>query len=111
MSFHAQVLTPERRARDLQAELNQLRAHIAAAPPAPAPPPPCPQAVRIPAPRTFLGVPNEKGAYDPKPRDFTRSVQHYLLAQQRELDTTFDDERCILLTSTFLEQLAATWYD
>ena len=38
MSFHAQVLMPERRTRDLQVELNQLRAHITTAPPAPTPP-------------------------------------------------------------------------
>lgn len=110
------ILLRDRRIRDLAAQAAALRAQLAAAPPPPniivQPPQGAPRShIRIHAPRTFSGVTNDKGVYDPTPRDFVRNVRNYLIAEERAAGNMLTEENKIIMTSTLLEQSAAMWYE
>lgn len=62
-------------------------------------------------PRTFSGVSNDKGVYDPAPRDFVCNVWNYLTAEERDAGNTLSEIVKIVLTSTLLEQSVAMWYE
>lgn len=110
------ILLRDRRIRDLNAQAAALRAQLAAAPPPPniivQPPQGPPRShIRIHAPRIFSGVTNDKGVYDPTPRDFIRNVRNYLIAEERAAGNVLTEENKIIMTSTLLEQSAAMWYE
>lgn len=67
--------------------------------------------IRIHAPRAFTGVANDKGVYEPTPRDFVRNVRNYLNAEQNAANNVLNDDRKIIITSTLLDQSAAMWYE
>ena len=106
----------DRRIRDLTAQTAALQAQLAAAPPPPVVNVQAPAAqprshIRVHAPRTFSGVANDKGVYDPTPRDFVRNVVNYLTAEEQAANNALTDENKIILVSTLLDQSAAMWYE
>ena len=106
----------DRRIRDLTAQAAALQAQLAAAPPPPVVNVQAPAAqprshIRVHAPRTFSGVANDKGVYDPTPRDFVRNVRNYLTAEEQAANNALTDENKIILVSTLLDQSAAMWYE
>ena len=109
-------LMKDRRIRELTAQAAALQAQLAAAPPPPVVNVQTPAAqqrshIRVHAPRTFSGVANDKGIYDPTPRDFVRNVRNYLTAEQQAASNVLTDENKIILVSTLLDQSAAMWYE
>ncbi|KZV58910.1 hypothetical protein PENSPDRAFT_695666, partial [Peniophora sp. CONT] len=102
----------ERRIRDQAAEIQSLQAQLAAAQTAAAPPAPVPRLnIRLGTPHTFTGISNDKGVYDPTPRDFVRNVRNYIFAQEKQTGVTLGDVERIMMISTFLDQSAAMWYE
>ncbi|KZV59664.1 hypothetical protein PENSPDRAFT_694947 [Peniophora sp. CONT] len=79
--------------------------------PAAAPAAPRPQAVRVPLPQSFSGVPTKEGMYEPAPCDFSLSVALYLRHQQIEMREIFTNDRKIHIFTGFLEQSVARWYN
>ena len=110
------MIMRDRRIRDLTAQAAALQAQLAAAPPPPVVNVQAPAAqprshIRVHAPRTFSGVANDKGVYDPTPRDFVRNVRNYLTAEEQAANNALTDENKIILVSTLLDQSAAMWYE
>ncbi|KZV58986.1 hypothetical protein PENSPDRAFT_695564, partial [Peniophora sp. CONT] len=102
----------EHRIRDQAAEIQCLQAQLAAAQTPAAPPAPVPRLnIRLGTPHTFTGVSNDKGVYDPTPRDFVRNARNYIFAQEKQTGVTLGDVNRIMMLSTFLDQSAAMWYE
>ncbi|VDC06999.1 unnamed protein product [Peniophora sp. CBMAI 1063] len=59
------------------------------------------------APHTFSGVSNDKGVYDPTPRDFVHNVRNYLVAEEEAAGNPLTVHNKIVLVSTLLDQSAA----
>ncbi|KZV58890.1 hypothetical protein PENSPDRAFT_695697 [Peniophora sp. CONT] len=103
--------TKERRIRNQAAEIQRLQAQLAAVQTPAAPPAPVPRLnIRLGTPHTFTGITNDKGVYDPTPRDFVRNAQNYIFAQEKQTGVTLGDVDRIMMLSTFLDQSAAMWY-
>lgn len=124
MQTRGMILLARRDNLRVSAENAQLRAEVqhlqANPPPAPAPAqgqgpvinmPPRRDTVRLPNPDKFTGVPNEKGVYQPEPRDFKRALLHYMEAQEEEFGYALTEARKIVIASTFLDRNAGMWYD
>ncbi|VDC03959.1 unnamed protein product [Peniophora sp. CBMAI 1063] len=67
--------------------------------------------IRVYAPRTFSGVSNDKGVYDPTPRDFIRNMRNYLVAEEEAAGNPLTDHNKIVLVSMLLDQSTAMWYE
>lgn len=92
-------------------QIQQLQARIMTQAPA-APPIAAPRfKIALGTPTVFTGVRNEKGLYDPQPRDWTRNIRKYLMAQEQESGMTLAEHRKILIAATFLDKSATTWYE
>ncbi|KZV59045.1 hypothetical protein PENSPDRAFT_695498 [Peniophora sp. CONT] len=103
-------VSKERRIRDQAAEIQSLQAQLPAAQ-APAVPAATRLNIRLGTPHTFTGITNDKGVYDPTPRDFVRNAQNYIFAQEKQTGVTLGDVDRIMMLSTFLDQSAAMWYE
>ena len=110
----AATLARDRRIRTLESENRNLQQRLASPPTASStantPTTAHRASVRIGTPRVFSAVPNDKGEYDPTPRDFVRSVKNYLSAHATE-GIDLPDERQITIIATFMDQAAAMWYE
>ncbi|VDC04060.1 unnamed protein product [Peniophora sp. CBMAI 1063] len=101
--------------RDLQQTVVRQQSQLNA-PPQPivvqqAPGPQCSH-IRVHAPRTFSGVSNDKGVYNPTPRDFVWNMRNYLVAEEEEAaGNPLTDHNKIVLVSTLLDQSVAMWYE
>lgn len=97
--------------RDLTAQVVALQN----APPPQAPPAPAAAAprthTRAHAPTVFTGIPDDKGKYDPTPRDFARVMLNYIHAQEAANGVTLSENHRICLASTYLAGDAAEWYE
>ncbi|VDC06326.1 unnamed protein product, partial [Peniophora sp. CBMAI 1063] len=104
----------DRQIRDLQQTVVNQQAQLNAPPqPIIVQQAPGPQRlhIRVHAPRTFSGVSNDKGVYDPTPQDFVWNVRNYLVAEEEAAGNPLTDHNKIVLVSTLLDQSAAMWYE
>ena len=81
-------------------------------PPAPAGIPQARQQTRHHTPQVFTGQPDDKGVYDPTPRDFTRTMWNYIDACEKANNNTLMGEGMRVVTAgTYLAGPAAEWYE
>lgn len=107
MQRTAVLIRKDRRIQELEADLEE--AQTAPAPTAIAAAPR--YKINLGTPAVFTGVKNEKGLYDPTPRDWTRNMRRYLVAQEEQSGTSLASHLKILIASTFLDKTATAWYD
>ncbi|VDC06995.1 unnamed protein product, partial [Peniophora sp. CBMAI 1063] len=111
---NAVIVAKDRQIRDLQQTVVNQQAQLNTPPqPIVVQQVPGPQRshIHVHAPRTFSGVSNDKGIYDPTPRDFVRNVRNYLVAEEEAAGNPLTDHNKIVLVSTLLDQSAAMWYE